>query len=203
MHRGILLGIGSLCLVACAGKPPANWVKGGAPIDVLPSRWVGSNSTVEVTPDGRVMLNTEHMMTVDRAGRVVDPDTKPLALLLPDGRVIGPDDAPLGFVGAWSASLPDQQMAWIAVMNTGEVVRFKDQGERQTLGVWVGGCNYSMRAHQMCTLVTHLLAMKYKDATPYPPTSWGRANYPPGMDPGWAYPGMYPGTVGPGSGFGF
>src|SRR6185295_18926222 len=104
MYRAIVLGIGALFLVACAGKPPANWVKGGAPIDVLPSRWVGSNSTVEVTPDGRVMLNTEHMMTVDRAGRMVDPDVKPLALLLSDGRVIGPDDTPLGFVGAWSAS---------------------------------------------------------------------------------------------------
>lgn len=195
MNRAILLGIGALSLLGCAARPPANWVQGGAPIDVVPSRWIGSNSTVEVTPDGKVMLNTEHLMSIDRGGRVVDPDAKPLALLLPDGRVLGPDDAPLGFVGAWSASLPDSQLAWIAVMNTGEVVRFKDQGERQTLGVWVGGCNYSLRAHQMCTLVTHLLAMKYKDATPYPYSSWGRSNYPPGMDPGVGYPGMYPGGM--------
>lgn len=186
MKRALLLGlgIGSLLLVACAGKPPANWVKGGAPLDVLPSRWVRGDLMIEILPDGKVMMNTELLLSVDRGGRVFDGDAQPVALLEPDGRVLGPDDKPLGFVGAWSAALPDESSAWLAVMNTGEVVRFSDQGERTPMGVWVGGCGYSLRAHQLCTLVTHLLAIRLKDQSPY------RPGYPGAYPPGMGYPGM-------------
>jgi hypothetical protein len=81
-------------------------------------------------------------------------------------------------------------MAWLAVMSTGEVVRFSDQGERTPMGVWVGGCAYSLRAHQLCTLVTHLLATRLEDQSPYR-SSYGR---PPGMVPGMGYPGAGIGT---------
>jgi hypothetical protein len=187
MKRALFLGIGSLFLVACSATPPANWVKGGAPLDVIPSRWVRGDVMIEITPDGKVMLNTEHLLSVDRGGRVVDGDAQPGALLEPDGRVIGPGDTSLGFVGAWSASKPDESMAWMAVMSSGEVVRFGEKGERTPMGVWVGGCGYSLRAHQLCTLVTHLLALRSQDQAPY------RDTYPPGVRP----PGMgYPGGMG-------
>jgi hypothetical protein len=189
MKRGLVLGAGPLLLCACAATPPANWAKGGAPLDVIPSRWVRGDVMVEITPDGKVMLNTEHLLSVDRGGRVVDGDAQPVALLEPDGRVIGPGDKPLGFVGAWSASRPNEAMAWLAVMSTGEVVRFGDQGERTPMGVWVGGCAYSLRAHQLCTLVTHLLATRLEDQAPY------RTGYPGTRPPGMGFPGV---GLGPG-----
>jgi hypothetical protein len=183
MKRALLLAVSSLGLVACAAKPPANWTKGGAPLDVIPSRWVRGDAMIEITPDGKVMLNTEHLLSVDRGGRVFDGDAQPVALLEPDGRVIGPDDKSLGFVGAWSASRPDESIAWLAVMSSGEVVRFGEQGERTPMGVWVGGCAYSLRAHQLCTLVTHLLATRLQESTPY------QQNYPGMRPPGMGYPG--------------
>ena len=195
MKRALLLRVGTLPLVvcaltACAAKPPANWAKGGAPLDLVSSRWVRGDVTIEITPDGRVVANNEHLLSVDRGGRVYDNDAKPVALLELDGRVIGPDDKSLGFVGAWSASLPNETLAWLAVMGTGEVIRYTDQGERSTMGVWVGGCGYSLRAHQLCTLVTHLLTMRYRDQRRiYPYNPWTT----PGMYPGFGYPGLYPG----------
>jgi len=199
MKRALLLGYSSLFLLACAGKPPANWAKGGAPLDLFPSRWVRGDVTVEITPDGKVMAissyanTTEHLMSVDRAGRVFDIDAKPVALLEPDGRVLGPGDSSLGFVGAWSASLPNESMAWLAIMSTGEVVNFSDQGARTPMGVWVGGCAYTPRAHQLCMLVTHVLSMRWRDTRP------------PGSYPGSYPPGYYPGSPGigyPGAGVG-
>jgi len=191
MKRALLLRVGCLFfLTGCAAKPPANWVKGGAPLDLVPSRWVRGDVTIEITPDGRVVANSEHLLSVDRGGRVVDGEAKPVALLEPDGRVIGPDDTSLGFVGAWSASLPNESIAWLAVMNTGEVIKYSDQGERTTMGVWVGGCGYSLRAHQLCTLVTHLLALRYRDQRRIYPYSYNPWMTP---GPGFGYPGLYPG----------
>jgi hypothetical protein len=193
MKRALLLSVASLFLAACATKPPGNWVKGGAPLDVIPSRWVRGDTTIEIMPDGKVVANSEHLLSVDRGGRVFDVEAKPVALLEPDGRVIGPDDKSLGFVGAWSASLPDKRLAWLAVMNTGEVVRFGDEGERTPMGVWVGGCGYSLRAHQLCTLVTHLLVMRFMDQRRlyHYDNPWMA---PPGLQPGFGHPGLYPGT---------
>lgn len=197
MARALLLGLGSLLLLGCAGKPPAGWVKGGAPLDVVPSRWVRGDFTIEIERDGKIIARnsygntTEHLLSIDRGGRVFDVDAKPVALLEPDGRVIGPGETSMGFVGAWSAALPNEQLAWLAIMNTGEVVHFREQGERIPMGVWVGGCNYSLRAHQMCVLVTHVLAMKWREDRPagYQPGMYPPGMYPPGYTPGMGYPG--------------
>lgn len=149
-------------LAACSATPPANWARGGAPLDIPRARWVWGSTTIDVSPDGKVFLNGEPELNVDRGGRVFDLDGQPVALLEPDGRVIGPDEKPLGIVGALHASLPDEATAWLSVTGSGEVIRYDDEGERSSFGVWLG-CNSSPRAHQTCTLLTHLLAMRLRE----------------------------------------
>lgn len=180
MKRTVLLAI-CAALPACSATPPAAWARGGAPLDVLPSRWVLRDGNVEIAADGKVTINGELELTVDRAGRVYDPDAKPVALLQVDGRVVGPNDAPLGFVGALSAALPNEQTAWLSIQPTGEVIQFVE-GARSSEGVWVGGCNYSWRSRQTCMLVSHLVGMRLKDrrVSAYP-----RSGYPYGMTPGY------------------
>jgi hypothetical protein len=119
-------------------------------------------ASVDLLPDGTVFVNSEHVLTVDRAGRVINADKEPVALLLPDGRVVGPDDSPLGNVGSVNASLPDEENAWLSVMPTGEVIRYLDDGERMNFGAWLG-CSGNPIVHQTCTLVTHLLGMRIKE----------------------------------------
>ena len=113
---------------------------------------------VDVLPDGRVLANGEHELTLDRAGRVYDRDLQPIALLEPDGRLMGPGDVPLGTVGALHAGRPHDTYAWLSVMPVGEVIRYDEDAERTTYGVWMG-CGYSARTNQVCTLIVHLIAM--------------------------------------------
>jgi len=150
-------------LSACSASPPANWAKGGAPLEIPRARWVFGSTAVEVIPDGKVIIDGEHEMTIDRGGRVFDADREPIALLEPDGRLIGPDDESLGVVGALTASRPSEQHAWLSVAPSGEVIVYDDEGERHLAGVWVG-CNATPRTHQVCTLVSHLLAMRMRAA---------------------------------------
>jgi len=161
MKPGILLT--ALCLggVACSSSPPAHWAQGGAQLEIPKARWVIGTATVDLIPDGKILINGEHELTIDRGGRVYDEDSQAVALLEPDGRLVGPDDEPLGVVGAMHASRPGEQNAWISVAPSGEVVSYDDEGERHLAGVWIG-CNASPRTHQVCTLVTHLLAMRMK-----------------------------------------
>ncbi len=168
-------------LPACSATPPAAWARGGAPLDVLPSRWVLRDGNVEIGPDGKVTINGEHELSIDRAGRVYDPDAKPVALLQMDGRVLGPDDAPLGFVGALSASLPGEQTAWLSIQPTGEVIQFVE-GARSTEGVWIGGCNYSWRSRHACMLVSHIVGMRLRDRRS---GATSRGRYPYGTTPGY------------------
>lgn len=149
-------------LTACAATPPAKWAEGGARLDLPRARWALVESAVDVMPNGSVFVNSEHVLTVDSAGRVTNPDKEPVALLMNDGRLLGPDDAPLGVVGSLHASLPDEKNAWISVMPTGEVIRYMDDGERLNFGAWLG-CSFSPRAQQACTLVSHLLGMRIKE----------------------------------------
>lgn len=151
-------------------------------LDVLPSRWVLRDGNVEITADGRVTVNGEHELTIDRAGRVVDVEARPVALLEADGHVLGPDDTPMGFVGTLSASLPGEQNAWISIQPTGEVVQFVDTGARSSEGVWVGGCNYSWRSRHACMLVTHVMGMRLRDRRA---SYYRRSGYPYGMTPGY------------------
>jgi hypothetical protein len=181
----LLLGLVGLALGACAPGVPANWARGGAMLDVPRARWVVGTAVVEVFPDGRIVMNDEDEMTVDRGGRVFDPGHEPVALLEPDGRLVGPGDKPLGNVGVLHASRAEEANAWLSVMPTGEVVRYGDDGERATLGVWIG-CNQSYSAHQTCTLISHLLAPKIMSA------QQRSMQYLPGygMGPGGYMPGM-------------
>ena len=149
-------------LLACAAAtPPADWARGGAPLDIVRARYIKSDLLVDVLPGGQVMINGEHELTVDRAGRVVDDEGAAVALLEPDGRVVGPENAPLGQVGAQHAARPDESFAYLSVTPTGEVIRYDEEGERSNYGVWIG-CNVSPRANQLCALVTHLLAERGK-----------------------------------------
>jgi hypothetical protein len=149
-------------LAGCAPKPPAHWAQGGAELEIPAARWVRGDATVELHPDGKIKVNGEHEATLDRAGRLFDVDAQPIALLMPDGRVVGPDDAPLGFVGQATASLPDTRTAWIAIQPTGEVVRFEDDGAPAPMGAWFGDCRATPRTMQVCTLVTHMMAMRLR-----------------------------------------
>jgi hypothetical protein len=117
---------------------------------------------VDLASDGRVLLAGEHLLTVDRAGRVFEPDGAPVALLERDGRVRGTEDEDLGQIGAVTAALPGQTTAWLAIAPSGEVVTFGPDGRRGSLGVWLG-CNRSPYAAQTCVLVTHLLAQRQRD----------------------------------------
>jgi len=156
MRRLVILVI--LVVVACAcSKPPANWAKGGATLDMPRARWTMGDFTVDITPDGRVLVNGYHELNLDQAGRVFDYDNEPIALLEPDGSVIGRDDEPLGVVGTDHAALPDSETAWLSILPSGEVIRYDEDGDRFAFGVWGRSCNVSPRAKQMCMLVTHLV----------------------------------------------
>jgi hypothetical protein len=150
-----------LALAACSATPPANWARGGAAVDIPRARWVRGDVIVEVMPDGKVLLDGEHEFTVDRGGRVVDSDGEPVALLEPNGRLVGPDDKDLGQVGAMHAARPDEQNAWLSVMPSGEVIVYDDEGERHVFGVWVG-CNQSASAHQVCTMLSHIIGVRVR-----------------------------------------
>jgi hypothetical protein len=177
-------------LGACAPSVPANWARGGARLDVPRARWVVGNSVVELLPDGRVMMNNDLQMSVDRGGRVYDTSDDPAALLEPDGRVVGPGEKLLGNIGILHAARPDEANAWLSVLPTGEVVRYGENGERDSLGVWIG-CTQSYLTHQTCTLVSHLLAPKIIAAQ-----QSMQSMYP-------GYGNMGPGTSMPGMGVGF
>src|SRR5262245_49705759 len=119
MSARSLVGL-AIFVGACSANPPAHWPQGGSPIDIPHARWVRGDFVVEVFPDGRVLIDNERELTIDRVGRIVDGDGDPVALLEPNGHLVGPDEKDLGQVGAMTASLPDQQQAWLSVMPSGE-----------------------------------------------------------------------------------
>jgi len=162
MNRFVMVAASGLLLSACSTALPSKWAEGGARIEIPRARWALVDSAVDLLPDGTIFVNSEHVFTIDRAGRVTDADKHPVALLLPDGNVIGPGDSPLGNVGSLNASLPDEPNAWLSVMPSGEVIRYLDDGERMNFGAWLG-CGSAPRLHQTCTLVSHLIGMRIKD----------------------------------------
>ncbi|WP_438040352.1 hypothetical protein [Sorangium sp. So ce128] len=157
--RRLALVVPLSLLAACAATPPANWVRGGALLDIPRARWALADLTIDVMPDGKILVNGEHQLSVDRGGRVFGLEAEPVALLEPDGRVTGPNDDPLGQVGVLHASLPRQANAWITVAEGGAVIRYSEEGEREPLGAWMG-CEATARAHQACTLITHIVGMR-------------------------------------------
>ena len=129
---------------------------------IAPAHWDrAKRKDVEITAAGEVLQGGREVFLVDRAGRVVDRNREPLAILLPDGFIAGPEDTLLGRVGVANASPPHSATAWLAVMPNGEVVLFDSHGDRRRDGAWTG-CDGAVR--RTCTLVTHLIAMQtYRD----------------------------------------
>jgi hypothetical protein len=173
MKRRLLAASALLWLGSCSPTPPAQWVQGGALLQIPRARWVYGDSTLDITPDGKIYIQGEHELTLDRAGRLIDLNADPVALLLPDGRVVGPDDKALGTVGAIHAALPGELHAWLSLTGTGEVIRYDDEGDRTPFGFWYG-CNLSFQSQQACTLVTHLVAMRAREAA----AARQNSNYP-------------------------
>lgn len=158
-------------------------------LDIPRARWVVATSVIDVFPDGRVLLNDNQQMTVDRGGRVWDTNNDPVALLEPTGLVIGPGDKRLGNVGVLHASRGDETNAWLSVLPSGEVMQYADDGTRTSLGVWVG-CNQTYSSHQTCTYLSSLLAPRILNSLQN-----NQSMYPRGY-------GFGPGTMMPGMGYG-
>ena len=145
-------------ILSCAATPPPLWDTGGAPLVIPTARWDRENGdTIEIQANGHVLEDGDMIMMVDRAGRVVDEDFEPLAILLPDGHVAGTDDRLLGRVGVANAAPPGAASAWLAILPNGQVVRFDSDGERESDGVW-HGCDGPKK--RTCTLVTHVMAVR-------------------------------------------
>jgi hypothetical protein len=112
---------------------------------------------VDLLPDGRVLVDGDHLWTVDRAGRVVDTGQDPVALLEEGGGVWGPEHRRLGGVGPTSAAPPNSGYAWLTMGPQGEVLRYASDGEAISAGVW-RGCEGP--AQQTCMLISHLLTLR-------------------------------------------
>src|SRR5258706_4094054 len=110
-------------LAACHAQPPPNWAQGGTPLDIPRARWTRGDKLIDIMPDGKVLGDGEHLFTLDRAGRVYQPDNEPVAVLQADGRLVGKDDAVLGKIGVRNSSPPGKDIAWLSISERGEVVR--------------------------------------------------------------------------------
>ncbi len=144
---------------ACTPNPPPRWAEGGAPLAIGPARWERHDEEpVELLANGQVLEDGDPVFLVDRAGRVVDEEYDPVAILLPDGFVAGTDARLLGRIGISNAAPPDSPLAWLAVMPDGQVIFFEPDGERKSGGRWVG-CEGAKR--RTCTLVTHVVLLRH------------------------------------------
>lgn len=151
------LPVAALLVAGCENPPPPGWAKGGAPLVITAMSWkTGDGRDVDVTADGKVRIDGDLLVTIDRAGRIYDDDNEPIALLLPDGTVLGSENMHLGQVGVTNAAPPGGGNAWLAVLPDGHVMHFESDGERTTDGVW-RGCDGPQ--HRTCTLVSHLVTL--------------------------------------------
>ena len=145
----------ALALAACHTQPPPNWAQGGTPLDIPRARWTRGDKLLDIMPDGKVLIDGDHVFSLDRAGRVYEPDNDPIAVLQPDGRLLGADAALLGKIGVRNSSPGDRDVAWLSIGPRGEVVRFNPDGEPGGDGAWAG-CEPAIRA---CTLATHIVTI--------------------------------------------
>ncbi|MCC6663283.1 MAG: hypothetical protein IT375_06025 [Polyangiaceae bacterium] len=145
----------AVCALGCSANPPPRWQEGGSPLVISPARWDRpDDDSIQIHADGKVTEDGSLLFVIDRAGRVVDKDYEPLAIVLPDGHVGGPDNTLLGRIGHSNAAPPGSAAAWLAVMPNGQVVRFDEEGDRHDAGVWYG-CEGPQK--RTCTLVSHVL----------------------------------------------
>jgi len=163
LRRWAFVPIGFV-LTACHTQAPPNWAQGGTPVDIPRARWTRGEKLFDLMPDGRVLADGEHLFTIDRAGRVYQPDNDPVAVLQPDGRLLGSDEASLGKIGLRNSSPPGHDFAWLSIGERGEVLRFDPDGDAHPDGVWTG-CEPAMRA---CTLTTHIIALVETRSRRYP-----------------------------------
>lgn len=155
-RRAAALGLAAIALAACSQTPPPRWAEGGAPLEIPRAHWQRAGGAIDLLEDGRIFVEGIHRLTLDRAGRVFEPDGEPVAVLQPDGFLIGPDERGMGRIGMANASLPGVRTAWLSIGPRGEVIRYADDGERLADGIWTG-CGPALRA---CTLVTHLVGLE-------------------------------------------
>jgi hypothetical protein len=124
-------------------------------IDIPRARWTRGEKLIDIMPDGKVLFDGEHMFTLDRAGRVYEPDNDPVAVLQPDGQLRGKDDASLGKIGLRNSSPPGHDFAWLSIDEQGTLLHYDPDGEPRPDGVWTG-CGAALRA---CTLASHIVAL--------------------------------------------
>jgi hypothetical protein len=123
-----------------------------------PARWDrGDGEVILVDATGRVTDDGALRFVIDRAGRIVDADNEPVGVLFPSGEVVGPSNRYLGRIGIANAAPPNSELAWLAVLPDGKVLRFREDGEREAAGQF-RGCEGSM--HRTCTLVAHLIILQ-------------------------------------------
>lgn len=157
MQHPLAFGIAAILVLAgCSATPPPRWAEGGAALEIQRAHWQRRGESVDLLEDGRVFVGGEHLFSVDRAGRVFEPDGEPMGVLQPDGLLIGRGDRALGHIGMANAALPGVQTAWLTLGPEGEVIRYADDGERLSDGIWTG-CGRALRA---CTLTTHIVALE-------------------------------------------
>jgi hypothetical protein len=157
--------------LGCAPREPPNWADGGAPLAIAPARWERSNGdVVEITADGKVLEDGDLVYAVDRAGRVVDEDYEPVAILLPDGHVVGTDSVLLGRIGVSNGSPPHGGTAWFSILPDGNLVLFDSEGDRSYDGVWR---NCDGAARRACALVTQIFALRRYEPYRRPGPSFG------------------------------
>jgi hypothetical protein len=125
---------------------------------IAEARWDrDGDDTVQILANGQVLEDGDPVLLVDRAGRVVDDDNDPVAILMPDGHLAGTDNTLLGQIGVANAAPPGSASAWLSILPNGQVLFFDSDGERKHGGVWQG-CDGPQK--RTCTLVTHVLAIR-------------------------------------------
>lgn len=150
-----ILPVFALALAACHAQPPPNWAQGGTLMEVPRARWTRGEKLIDIMPDGKVLADGDHLFTIDRAGRVYQPDNDPVAVLQADGRLVGKDDALLGKIGIRNSSPPGKEFAWLTIGERGEVLHFDPDGDPRPDGAWTG-CETAVRT---CTLTTHIISL--------------------------------------------
>ncbi|WP_437669907.1 hypothetical protein [Sorangium sp. So ce131] len=181
-------------LVACRMglAPPSEWADGGAPMQIPDAMWeISKEDRIVIYSNGMVSWNGRHVLTVDHRGRVSaellpgeqwpfqygstesaardasDIQTKPYALMMPDGRLIGPNDSLWGVIEVSKAWLKEDASVWISIGPSGEVAYYDGEDEEEApvfAGTW-RGCGVTPWTQWTCTLVTYLFRVSNKLAS--------------------------------------
>jgi hypothetical protein len=178
---------------ACATTPPPLWATGGAPLEVGRAVWVQADGEqLRLDEQGRVFASGKHILSIDRAGRVVDEVNDPVALLDGEGQLYATDEAYWGRIGVQNAAPPWSPEAWLRITEQGTVVLFDQDGDTVVAGQWTGCEGPLLRT---CTLLTHISVLQAVNQR--------RTAYPYGASPYWGWGAPYWGSPFWGMGAGF